>query len=952
MNILENNSIIENFNRYQSVTVGNKIIVLSALDQLSVGDITSLLGKEAFGLEVYLFASKLSLRGEYKFLGGGISADVLFTDAISEVIMTNTSDSEKITLPTFNISGSAGETKLVNGEAGGNGENAGNLSLFVLNQSGVSLEINAQGGKGGDGADSNFGKKPGSGGNGGVGGKINFVLGSIIIEIYNDIRKVFLTLEKSEISSKKLRSDLNLIISEKIPKETIWNPIVHSLQKAINTKSSKDLRGDLLIAGQLLENFIQDQLQSIDANINVDGGLYGLRGEGEPPAKNGISGAEGINETLLIETSADLISSKVEPFFLIHPSQCKKALDAIKLQYFSLNGQVDISKTVTDLTTNLKRVIDKTELFVQADNKNPWIEYFSKHELEFGSKNSVSILKDINMKAKIYLGNLFNGYNFFGQTSSQVPLASFFQYKETLNTLIADFRQLELDYDQYLNTLNTAEKKRESIINSRSFYSGLINFSSDQSSKFPRQLRKIASNITQLNEALKPSKKRLLASIAAARKEIDSKLDFNIDSIFQAVSTIAFAPKSRLLLASEIANVGYNAFDKVTSDTGLPIKKSYVVNQIRSIEGSLESLIEGYKQLENGTLEADDPGAGKLLVARDKFLETMDSFKNRLGDKLKDVSSNFDKYISDVITRNNAILEYNNVISNALSLKTNLNEANQQLQEITRDYLETSDPDLPAIVDYVSYFYERSRDQILQHLYLASQSYKFWALSDESLLENATKNKSLVQINATILNGIKEDIITKILAVSEDFGTERSDFPAEPDEPGVVVTLGENEIFDLQATNSLIFTLKPALYHSTTIEESGFAGMADVRINEVRIYVKGANTKNGMLNILITHQGHETIVSTDNETHEFSHKTIKKNFQYDMKHNNKIHRRANFGYKNPRQFNTNASNGVFAPVGPFTSWLIEIPAELNEGLDLMEVSEIEMQFFGTYYNFD
>jgi len=180
----------------------------------------------------------------------------------------------------------------------------------------------------------------------------------------------------------------------------------------------------------------------------------------------------------------------------------------------------------------------------------------------------------------------------------------------------------------------------------------------------------------------------------------------------------------------------------------------------------------------------------------------------------------------------------------------------------------------------------------------------------------------------------------------ENFGTDRSAFPADPTRPGLCLQATVEQIEMLKSTGMLIMR-PPTVTTETKRDASVFAGMADVRVHKARVWVDGAVTANHELQVSITHTGAEEIVSRDGHSYRFSHEPIGKIFRYDLQ-DRVIIEDADFGIS---QSDGGVAHGerLYAAVGPFVAWQIAIDPDANLHLDLSGVSAVTLEFHGTNY---
>ena len=115
----------------------------------------------------------------------------------------------------------------------------------------------------------------------------------------------------------------------------------------------------------------------------------------------------------------------------------------------------------------------------------------------------------------------------------------------------------------------------------------------------------------------------------------------------------------------------------------------------------------------------------------------------------------------------------------------------------------------------------------------------------------------------------------------------------------------------------------------------------------MRAWVEGAKTSNGRLRVRITQSGREEIVSTDGNVFRFNHDPVSKIFEYDIE-TKEIKEDANFGIGQ----NDGKVDKIYAAIGPFSDWQIQILAKDNLGLDLSGATMVTLEFHITNYVFN
>ena len=921
---------------FQTVKINGNLIVISALDTFDIGEGTDF-GGDHSSETVYLYAEGLVIGGKFSFKNGVISTRLL--SATSGAALSTAGADGKNIIPINN-------NPKKPGKAGGAGSSAGDLNVFLGTVPGSSapLKLIASGGNGGMGQVGQNQSPGGNGGNGGNGSAVELIVGLFANTLIDQLKKI---VKLNHLKQKK-KALQNLLAS--LPGgASDWGP---SWEGAIANLKKAEKSNDAFTFGQLLENAAL-QLQGVDAQfqsatyaaIDVAGGDYGPYGTGTPNGTIGEPGKPGSKGVVLYGAPKDLADLEFKPFFMVHPSQCARMLDRIRLQYLTLEP-IKNPTGVSNLMILLLRLNGLTELFVAAEDRSALIKYYRNNELNFGAVKSVEQLRSINAQTKIYLSQLKSGQNSFGYDSNHAPLGSFLFYKNLLSQMIAAFKPIEENFHAYFEDLKTNTAILDQIRTARSQNQFLIDNAVDQLGLISSALQKTGLVIESYQTILPTLKKELDDELVNFKDQIKDHFDFNFSTLVQSLTSLAFAPESKFMALVQASNFLYQGSFKVTGLGGVPVNKAFLINQINAVEANVKSINEGFMELNNGTLQPDDPGAAKLVAEEKQYIAFFNRFKNQFGSNLRRVEKAFNRYISKVQERNNHILEYNAMVLTAVKIEQLISETKTRVSALNEEVLPHLKPDLPDLVSFVSRLFYSGRNQIMEKLSLIAQAFRFWALSDRNLIAEAYGGKAPPQIDQAVLAQAKFTILNAFSDAIENFGTNHSVFPATPSAPGLMIEVPDYQV-NLLKTVGLLVIRPITVTPETTREESVFAGLANIRVSKVRVWVKGASTSNNMLQVRITQSGREQIVSTNGDVFQFSHEPIAKLFKYNLS-NKTILEEANFGI----QQNDGGSNQTYAAIGPFSSWHIEISASDNLQLDLSKITKITLEFHGTNYAFN
>ncbi|MFC4778058.1 hypothetical protein ACFO9Q_14750 [Paenibacillus sp. GCM10023252] len=925
---------------FQRVQVGGNTVIISVDDSLAIGAGTDFGDHYASTPFLSIYAENILLSGRFKANSGVLSTHSLTVSGEG----------------CLDLSGSAGlpidivnENPTAPGMAGNNGEAGGNLLLYI-EQTPIgqpAYKIQASGGNGGAGQSGTDLTAGGKGGDGGDGGHVLLAAASPYLRWQAQMKE---TLNLHELSAKQAM--LRELIAA-LPPDPSLTALVSMLHDAAEAQTDEAYLQSLNLAALTLQALATGYDSSLTANVDCTAGAYGVHGDGRTNEGNGIAGQPGTLNQLLFQTPADLAAhadltdflaklprQAEQSYLLVHPSQCKRLLEKIKLMYWSLDP-VAKPQGVRDVLTLLLRLQERTATFVAAKDDSSLAAYYNSHEAAIGAIGAIGQLRAIHDEAVRYLYQLRQGQDMFGYDNSDVPLGSFHFYNNLLNELITNFGLLEADYAEYFQALAANTAHIDKIKRARDRQASLIATAEAQLTTLRSQAVKTARIIDGYQAELPSLKRTLEDKIEELKEQIRVHFDFNFDTIFQSLTSLAFAPESKLMILNEASQFLYQGTMEVTDDKGEPVRKSYIVRQLKSVKASIDTLQEGFQALDNGTLAPDDPGAAKLVAAEQDVEQFFNDFYDQFPQSLDDLKTAFRAYIDKVQERNNQILTYNAIV---LLLYKNLqiiDSANARTAALNEDTLDAMSPDLPDLVTLISELYYAARNQVMEMLDLTSRAYRFWALSDQSLTSEVYAGRSLPELNHTALVGAMNTILGKYQQAVENFGTNHDRFPPHDNQRG--------KIIDVPAEQVELFKDLKQLMIRIPVDHPVFAGMANVRVQNVRVWMTGIHpaAADDTVTIRITHTGKEQMVSSAQDVYTFKHEPVNKIFIYHTK-TQEIMEEANFGVEQSDGGTTNE----YAALGPFTTWHISIDPDDNPGIDLSSVSQIQIEFHGTNYAFD
>ncbi len=909
---------------YQKITIEEKLIIVSALDDLLIPP------QEDKNLNI--FAEGLTVKDQLRCKNLLLSAHNL-----------------KITDPgVFDVSGKDGESvKTTNmeskpGRVGGNGDPAGKIDLYLTRTEGQNppFRFHAKGGDGGAGERGSDQFPGGNGGDGNNGGQVVLSIGLAALDWRHRIHQIR---ELKTLTARKeaLRGLLTLLPPD--VKQAELGQTLEQAQASANDEEQTALLGEAVATCYVLAHQYEDRLRP---GVNAGEGAYGVHGEGKPNGVNGKAGCPGALSITSFGKPVELVNNEFPLSFFMHPSQCARMLERIHLKYWTLDSasRPEDAKRLMSMMLGLQ---ERTRPFHDISSEGNIARFFKENEKSYGAINAVDSLFDIFMQVTQLAAQLRHGRSCFGYEADHVPLASFTYYENLLDKTLPNFKELEASYKDYFTALKENQASTSQIKAARSRYHETINTAGQQLKSLTAQSAATGRVISGYQVILPPLKKQLLEKIGKFEEAIRKYFEFDLFIMVDIVSSIASGSASEVDVLSELGDFLYDdTSGKIADDSGLEVDKKKLVKQVKAVQGNLESLKEGYQCLDNGTLQADDPGAGKLLAQADKLKECFSAFYEKFPHELDDLKKGFERYINKVVARNNQIITYNATVALMRKNRQKIVGARARIEKLNDQELENLKPNLPDMVSFMSALYYSARFQVMATLDLMGRAFRLWALSNKNPLTQAYEGKTPREISHTVLLAARNAVLSSARSAVENFGTNHSRFPVHADQQGIIHQLPKSQVDLFKETKQLMVHL-PVATNTTGRDESEFSGMANVRVSKVRVWLDGVKTDNDELRLEITHTGEEHIADKMGEVFRFVHEPVKKMLSYTI--SSKVpNEEADFCVEQQTSFGDLA---LYAALSPFTTWHIEVKEHQNKNLDLSGVTDIQLEFHGTNYAF-
>ncbi|WP_437313021.1 hypothetical protein [Sorangium sp. So ce385] len=820
------------------------------------------------------------------------------------------------------------------------------------------LMLTATGGDGGKGQDnlsSTAGSAGGRGGDAGNGGTV-FVAARQIFRVWLDgLRQIFRARASTDARS-AVATFADLVNARPDAAQAIpvangatLKDVAGQLGALVATWDDSSMAEARLLAepvALLLQSRVLAWQTGIIGKVDVSAGDYGPYGAGLANGDNGLAGSPGVRTVTTFSDAGQLPSLGLDDLLFAHPEQCTMLLQKAQLRYFTAHP-VQNPDAIRDTAAMLDRLIERTGDFPSLTGDAPLLQAYNDldNQRALGSGDCVGTLINVFRSASVLRQQLRQGLDSFGHPYDFAPLASYDFYSSQLEQMMDAFQSVESSYQAYFTAEEETKEREAALQQSLTSAKQARESARNDIDQLFGQATRVLTVIRSYEPTLQAQRDEVVRKLERFKEKLEKHFDLELKDLFSAIATVAFAPESPWMWATQGASTLYKFDTEIVTDDGQSIPKDYLVSHVASVDGSLQSIVEGYKALPDGTLSEDDDGAALLIANQQALSKTLDSVYSKFPDEADALKTAFQTYVDSVVARNNQILDYNAIVLLLARKQQVVEELEGRIDTIGQQLLQGYQPNLPLMTSFMSRLYQQSREQILETLYLTTRAFQFWAVTDDNLLTEALDGNAVPAIDAGVLQAARIAILRRYQTAVESFGHGAQPYPdpRQPSQPGVQVQLTGLQLDQLRRSGRLLLSI-PAAYKNSLKQDNPFADFANVRVTKVRLWADGVTTSDGQLHIRITHTGNETVVSQHNQGYRFSHDPVTLLFIYGLADKTPIED-GDFNYQPA------GTQQSYALLGPFTWWQIEIPEENNVGLDLSGLTSATLELHITNYTF-
>ncbi|QEA38277.1 hypothetical protein FGL86_03775 [Pistricoccus aurantiacus] len=545
--------------------------------------------------------------------------------------------------------------------------------------------------------------------------------------------------------------------------------------------------------------------------------------------------------------------------------------------------------------------------------------------------------------------SLDSGWTVFGEPPNYVPRVGLDDLRATLKTQSVAFGEIETAFQTMVAAM---ESSSEAAIDHAKVLSAL-----------ETQESRLSGRITGLTDVLNAAVTRLDsletaldAARTALRQSIDTTLQSQLkkyfacemDDVLKAAQSIAFSPDEAMGVVAG-GQLLYDSATKIEGVDGVKINKDYLITKtVQLSEDIRASAVKAYN------LSGKDLGNTALVTRLTDFETWLDKLPQSIPAATA-VRSEIEDFKRQLRLRSATAIEYNTAIHGLRAAGGELIALRQRITDVRAKTAQASDPTLAGLASYLGAIYQELRNEAMVTVYQAYQAYHFQFLSVPRIAFDTYQDKLLwtqgsqpSSFSPADMDIVLSDLQTSKTAIKNHlkgdytaFGTPH--FPTQVsvtiDSPAMLAALRKDHALDF----STVPSSPGGKGEFVPLNTSDFA---DIRVTHVHPRFIGARTTKGHLAITVRHGNPDRFVTPEGHTLEFTHDAYRIPLTLDLA----VPARQAYPWQPDEG---RLDGGGYATLGLFTDWNIEITAAdandpTNEGLDLSDVTAVQVDFSGHY----
>lgn len=699
-------------------------------------------------------------------------------------------------------------------------------------------------------------------------------------------------------------------------------------------------------------------IRSLDLVLNLEflgpGGIGGTSGTGgDLPGKRGekgkdLGGIQVVNLHLNGDRE-DLVATHAFAF----PDQCQMLLNKANQHFFT--NTTDSRTTASGMYRTLMSRL--AFLNILEDHKSSTL-FKSYDDIENTLKITLSGLTQLNSvysEAKSRFNRLLIGQDMFGHLVDWVPRLSFQYYRKSITNQLSFLEKEEKATAGYEAALKNGTELSGFVSDSIKQLKSNKQAASDQILLLTGPNGPLSINVYKIDN-FTPEMKLKRDDIRKRLNEIEFKHHVDPKLILDGLGTL-ITSSFDLASLNKLLQYGYQVYESTTNVPGLSgssVKKEYIIRQLSTCADTLDSLSVALASNKDGGIQLDDPGALKVLATADAIKKILTEFEKAIPEEQrKAIREALDDYMETVLTRNNAVIDYNSNIQLLLDALQTEKYCSEQINKLGDDVAKI-DPTLPSVVFWLRKMRDALRLQLMQYLNYESRAVRFWGLLDNIPMSSPGPLMDHIALGNT-QNQLEAFFDSALEYYSRSV---RVIWPSDTHALGLLYKLSSAELDRLKTSDNMGEHTAYIRFEPDKTTDI-FRDWIDIRLQEVRIWLFGVEIPQAdaagrkLLSIQVTHGGDETIVDTRGKGRAFAHDLLHAQFAYDTVKVSGIH-----DIPGQSVFTTAHLEHEFgiggvpketslAPLGPFATWRLKITQKANPGIRMQNLREGYIEFRGS-----
>ncbi|KAL2815224.1 hypothetical protein BDW59DRAFT_166897 [Aspergillus cavernicola] len=662
------------------------------------------------------------------------------------------------------------------------------------------------------------------------------------------------------------------------------------------------------------------------------GGIGGASGiGGDPPGTRGETGKDsGGIQVVNLHLDGDVDDLNATQAFAF-PDQCQMLLNKANQHFFT--NTTDSRKTASGIYAILMARLGFLETLEDHKTSALFKSYDKMENILKVTLSGLTQLNSVYSEAKSRFNRLLIGQDMFGHLVEWVPRLSFQYYQKSITNQLSFLEKQEKSTAGYEAALKNGTELSGYIADSIKQLGSNKQAADDHVSLLTGTNGPLSTNAYKIDN-FTPEMKSKRDDIKKRLSEIEFKYQWDPKLILDGLGALITSPFN-LTGLNNLLQYGYKVYESTTNVPGLSgkVNKDYIIRQLSTCSDTLDSLAVALKTNRDKTIQLDDAGALKVLATADSIRKILDEFQKAIPEEQqKGIRKALDDYTETVLTRNNAVIDYNSNIQLLLDALQTQKYCVEQTSKLGGASVKI-DPTLPSVVFWLRKMRDSLRLQLMGYMNYESRAIRFWGLLDDIPMSSPGPLMDHIALGNT-QSQLKSFFDTALEYYRRSM---RVIWPADPHALGLLYKLS----IDPDKTGDI------------------FRDWVDIRLQEMRIWLFGAELRQAdaagrkLLFIQVTHGGDETIIDTRSRSLRFAHDPLHVQFVYETAKVSGIHDVPGQSVFTIADLEHDFGIGGIpqetscAPLGPFATLRLRITQKANPGIRMDNLREGYIEFRGS-----